>query len=355
MDISVIGAAGAIGREIVAQIVAGRVLRPAERLQLVGRGGSASANALFGLRSDLMDAYAETSPQLDIALSPEDVVGDLIVMAAGVTPGANAHGTMSRDDVAHANRAVFEAYAQSVARYGQGQEVVLIVTNPVELGVAVFAEWIGTRRVIGMGAYSDSLRFRREVAADLGVPRQLVSGYVAGEHGSYLVPLWSSVRVYGQTLAETVDAVGRLRTGGDYGYFQAQVAEARHSIRELLTTDIVQAFDRVDAMPADVRVLLRPELTHLSGAKTVMATANATVDMVRQIVEGREISGAGQVALDGRGAYGLTGVLGLPLILSNQGVVRVQTPSLWPEEEHALHLAAAAIAQKISGWRTSPL
>jgi len=32
MDISVIGAGGAIGREIVAQLVAGRVLKPTERL-----------------------------------------------------------------------------------------------------------------------------------------------------------------------------------------------------------------------------------------------------------------------------------------------------------------------------------
>ena len=353
MDISVIGAAGAIGREIVAQIVAGRVLRPAERLQLVGRGGSASASALFGLRSDLMDAYAETAPQLDIALSPEDVVGDLVVMAAGVTPGAGPSGTMSRDDVAHANRPVFEAYADSLAKYGQGQEVALIVTNPVELGVAVFAERMGARRVIGMGAYSDSLRFRREVAADLGVPRQLVSGYVAGEHGSSLVPLWSSVRVYGLTADETTAAVERLRTGGEYAHFQAQVAAARRSIHSLLTTDIVQAFDRIEAMPADVRVLLRPELTHLSGAKTVMATANATVDMVRQIVEGREISGAGQVSLDGLSAYGLRGVMGLPLILSNQGVVRVQTPPLWPAEEQALHESADAIARKLADWKAS--
>lgn len=100
MDVSVIGVGGDIGRGIVAQIVAGRVLRPTERLQLVGRGGGASERVLYGLRSDLTDAYAETAPQMDIALRPEDVVADVVVMAAGVTPGAQAAGTMSRDDVA---------------------------------------------------------------------------------------------------------------------------------------------------------------------------------------------------------------------------------------------------------------
>jgi len=59
MDISVIGAGGAIGWEIVAQLVAGRVLKPTERLQLVGKHGGASERVLFGLRSDLTDAYTE--------------------------------------------------------------------------------------------------------------------------------------------------------------------------------------------------------------------------------------------------------------------------------------------------------
>jgi malate dehydrogenase len=353
LDISVIGAAGDIGREIVAQIVAGGVLKPTERLQLVGRAGGTSEGVLFGLRSDLTDAYAETAPQLDIALAPEDVVGDVIVMAAGGTLKAAAGRPVSRDDVATINAPIFEAYARSLGRYGQGQEIVLVVTNPVELGVAIFADHIGTRRVIGMGAYSDSLRFRREVAADLGVPRQLVSGYVAGEHGTNLVPLWSSVRVYGMNTEETQDAVARLRCLNDYSEFQQRVAQARISLQTLLTTSVPQTFERVEEMPPDMRVLLRPELTHLSGSKTVMATANATVDMVRQIVEGREISVAGQIMLDGLSAYGLHGVMGLPLILSNQGVVRVQTPTLWPEEERALRDASRAITQKIATWRAN--
>lgn len=351
MDISVVGAGGAIGRGIVALLVADRVLKPTERLQIIGRGGGASERALYGLRSDLTDAYVETAPQIDIGLGPSDLVGDVVIMTAGVTPGARAEGTMSRDDVALANLAVFEAYARALAKQGQGQEVVIVVTNPVELGVAVFAEHIGARRVIGIGAYSDSLRFRREIASDLGVPRQLVSGYVGGEHGEHLVPLWSSVRVFGMEPAEVQEALAGLRPTG-LGTYRAQVEAARDGIKHLLTGDTQAAFEAVEAMPADVRVRLRPELTHLSGSKTVMATANVTVDMVRQIVEGREMSVAGQVALEAsRGAYGLSGVLGLPLIVSNQGVVRVQSPPLWPDEEDALRLAAQSISAKIAHWR----
>ena len=350
MDISVVGAGGAIGREIVAQLVAGRVLRPTERLQLVGRRGGASERVLFGLRSDLTDAYAENAPQMDIALGPEEVLGDLIVMAAGTTPGPGAEGTMSRDQVACANLPAFDRLAQALVRYGQGREVVIVVTNPVELGVSVMARYLGARRVIGIGAYSDSLRFRREIAADLGVPRQLVSGYVAGEHGTHLVPLWSSVRVYGLDDEETAAAVRALRGGGTAADYPARVAAARDSLRPLLLSDTRAAFEVVETMPPDVRVQLRPELTHLSGSRTVMATANVTVDMVRQMMEGREMSVAGQVMLEGEGVYGIRGALGMPLIVSHQGVVRVLAPPVWQEEARALHEAAAAIGEKIARW-----
>ena len=354
MDISVVGAGGAIGREIVAQLVAGRVLRPTERLQLVGKRGGASERMLYGLRSDLTDAYAENAPLMDIALEPEDVVGDIIVMAAGATPGPSAGGgTMTRDDVAAANLPVFLAHAKALAAHGQGHEVVLVVTNPVELGVWVMARELSARRVIGIGAYSDTLRFRREIAADLGVPRQLVSGYVAGEHGANLVPLWSTVRVYGLNDGEIADSVRALRGEATLADFPERAAAARDALGHLALTDTRAAFAAIDTLPPDIRVQLRPELTHLSGARTVMATANVTVDMVRQMLEGREMSVAGQILLEGDGVYGLRGVLGLPLLASNQGVVRIPAPSLWPEEHLALREAAVAIAEKVARWQSA--
>ncbi|NJO21534.1 MAG: hypothetical protein HC838_17895 [Spirulinaceae cyanobacterium RM2_2_10] len=62
MDVAVIGASGDCGREIVAQLVGVGALEPTERLQLVGRMDGRSAKLLFGLCSDLEDAYAEKAP-----------------------------------------------------------------------------------------------------------------------------------------------------------------------------------------------------------------------------------------------------------------------------------------------------
>jgi len=193
MDVSVIGASGDCGREIVSQLVALAALAPTERLQLVGRANGRSARLLYGLCSDLNDAYAEMAPMLDVALAPEDIVADVIVMAAGATVAGEI---TSRADLAAINLPLFKTYAQAIARYGGGHEIVIIVTNPVELAVEVFSRQLGRHRVIGVGAYSDSLRFRREIAADLGVRRQLVQGFIVGEHGEGMVPLWSSVQIY---------------------------------------------------------------------------------------------------------------------------------------------------------------
>ena len=62
------------------------------------------------------------------------------------------------------------------------------------------------------------------------------------------------------------------------------------------------------------------------------------------------MSVAGQVMLEGDGVYGIRGVLGMPLLVSHQGVVRVLAPPVWQEEARALHEAAAAISEKIARW-----
>ena len=46
-----------------------------------------------------------------------------------------------------------------------------------------------------MGAFSDSQRFRWEIASQLGIGRQRVHAVIGGEHGLGMVPVWSTVRI----------------------------------------------------------------------------------------------------------------------------------------------------------------
>ncbi|GED10256.1 lactate/malate family dehydrogenase [Cellulosimicrobium cellulans] len=360
MDVAVVGATGDVGRQVCTQIVERRVLPPTARLQLVGRAGGASGRAVHGLRADLVDAYDEHAPLLDVAHSPEDVTADVIVVAAGLTPPARTGADPDRRVLAATNGAVLAEYADAIARHGSGHEVVVVVTNPVELGVAVMAERLGRHRVLGMGAWLDTLRFRRELAVELGVRRHRVGGFVGGQHGEDAVPLWSTVRVSGLDADERARAVAALRRGRTLDALPAEIAAAKDELARVAAADMGAAFDLIDTWPADLRLVTRPWMTHQSGAKTPAGTASATVDLLEVVLDGREIVVAGQVALDGEldGRLDGTrsgpdgdphrGVLGVPVVLGPGGWTRVLLDELPDDEARRLAQAADGIAATVA-------
>ena len=149
---------------------------------------------MFGLRIDLLDAYAVRAPIVEPVLDAEAIDADVVLMVAGTTPAHDPGIGTTRDAVAAANLRVFDEYARSLARHGHGHEVVIIASNPVELAVDVFARHLERHRVMGAGSYNDTLRFRREIASGIpGGAHTAVTGYVLGEHGPHLVPIWSSL------------------------------------------------------------------------------------------------------------------------------------------------------------------
>ena len=350
MDVAVLGATGDVGRQVCTQLVERRILPPTSRLQLVGRPGGASGRAVHGLRADLVDAYDEHAPLIDVAHSPDDVVADVIVVAAGATSPARAGASLDRTRLALGNREVFAGYADAIARHGSGHEVVIVVSNPVEVGVAVMARTLGAHRVVGMGAWLDTLRFRREIAAELGVRRHRVGGFVAGQHGEDAVPLWSTVRISGHDPAERERTLRRLRRGRTLDAFPREIAQAQAELVEVAAVDVGAAYRLIDTWPADLRLVARPWMTHQSGAKTATATAAATADLVEVVLDGRETVVAGQVALDGEVSLAgrpLRGVLGVPLVLGPEGWTRVLLDPVPDDEARRLRGAAAAVGASL--------
>jgi len=351
MDVAVIGATGDCGRQIAARISTERLLLPTNRLQLVGRNSAKSAGRLYGLATDLKDANAEFAPQIDVATSPEDVVADIIVFVAGVQPdGSSGPRTTLRDELARANLAAFQEYARAISKTSYGHEIVLIVTNPVELGVEVFAREMGRHRVIGIGAYSDSMRFRREIAKDIGVRRQLVRGFVLGEHGDGILPAWSTVSVHGWERDELENRLP-LMCGGRAGEsFETRLNAERDTMMALLNSgDVTAAFEHVSMLEPDLRVALKPYATLLSGARTSFATAAVVVDLVRTLLDGREVVVAGQARLEGE-FLGLHGALGVPLSVGGAGGLRVLEVPLCVNETQHLIRSSQRVNAKIEGW-----
>jgi len=347
MDIAVIGACGDVGRQIVQHIVVERLLPCERRLVLVANADGASARSVYGLAADLIDAYAEICPRIEVVLDPEELQADLIVMAAGATLPPDPSATRgSRDELAERNAPVFERYAEVLKRNGHGSEIVVCITNPNELAVALFAKHLNRRRVIGMGAFLDSLRFRKELALDLGVPRQAVHALVAGEHGSGIVPLWSDVHVYGFTPDRLAEALASIRSEQEVSPFSEVVDRALREMHDLVAAGrVLEAYAAVDRYPADVRVVVRPFVTHFSGAKTVIGTARATMEFLRTITQGSDVLVSGQIALDGE-AYGIRGTIGVPFVVGNQGVDRVFELPLSDSERRLLCDSAVRVREK---------
>ncbi|WP_062314581.1 malate dehydrogenase [Demequina rhizosphaerae] len=351
MDVAIVGATGDVGRAICGQLIERGELGPTSRLQLVGRPGGSSGDAVHGLRVDLIDAHDEHAPHIDVATRPADVVADVIVMTAGRTLPTGTGQPIDRDKLAADNRRVFEQYADAIAAYGSGHEVVIVVSNPVELAVEVFARRLGRHRVIGMGAWLDTLRFRREIAATLGIRRHRVGGFVAGQHGDRMVPLWSTVRLRGLDPDERTEIVDRLRGDRTLASFASEVRAAKQRIAD--TPDVAAAFAAVDSFPPDIQAVIRPYLTHQSGAKTAHGTANATVDLVRTVLDGRDIVVAGQVLLDGEielGGNPWHGVIGVPVAVGPDGWSQVMLDDLAPDESRALWEVAQSINESLVAW-----
>ena len=357
MDISVIGASGGCGREVVTRLVSQGVLGRRELLQLVG-GNPASRRPsyLHGLRADLQDAYAENIPEIDVTDDADEIVGDIVVMAAGATfptDSAQAGALQNRDDLARANYPLFEHFAAAVARNRKGNPpVVIVLSNPVELGVHVFCRHLPREYVLGMGAFSDSQRFRWEIASQLGLVRQRVHASMAGEHGLGMVPLWSTVRIHGLQANELAATVARLRAGTVSADFPTRLAAEHAALMAQMMADPidgpVRALERVARLPPDLRVALKPFPVHYSQAKTISATATATVELVSALCEGRAVEICAQY--QHRGELGIHGPIGNRLIL--EGAVRRVVPGddLSDEELALLQACGARCRSKIREW-----
>jgi malate dehydrogenase len=221
---------------------------------------------------------------------------------------------------------------------------VVVQSNPVELGVAVFAEALGPDRVIGAGAYSDTLRFRREIADGLGRRRPQVHGFMVGQHGDHLVPAWSTVAVDGIDADALADWIRGQRRDRPLTGLPDEIRATRDAlVAQVGRGEIDEAFRVLAGCPADLRAAVKPFLVHYTAGRTTeMVTAHAVADLIGILTRGTPEVVSVQVALDGAPAgAGLTGVGAIPVTLDRVG----WTPApvvLAADEDAALRAALDA-------------
>jgi len=339
MTIAIVGASGDIGRRLVLLLARSRLLSEDHRVVLVGRSSGASKDLLYGLLEDLKDAFGGLLPQVEVCLDPEEIDAQLVVMTAGVTFPRSPTTDFTREKLRAYNLEVFRYYADLVSP----RSIVIHVSNPVELGVKVFADRLGLDKVVGMGCLLDTLRFRKEIARAWGVPVCDVSAMVLGDHGPLMVPLWSSVRVSGWE-GEATEA--RIREELAIEAHSPLMEVWSRLISDMKERPLVEIFRELDRMPMLYRLFIRPWLTHYSGSKTVVGPAGAVMMILEDLLTKGWFHGPLHVVLRGE-FYGFRGIMAVPVVMDLKGVVRVVEVPLWDFELEQLRRANEGIMRRL--------
>lgn len=345
MNVAIVGATGHCGRQVAAQLIERSLLPETVTIHLIGHAGGAHESQLWGLRADLRDAFADQAPEIEIGTDVASVDVDLVVMMAGATV---TRETKDRAALADTNRRIFAEAAEAVGRM-PGEVTVIVQSNPVEMAVAAFARHIPRDRIIGAAAWSDSLRFRRELATDLGIRRPMVNAQMWGQHGDHLVPMWSRIHARGVSEQKLADVIGAARAGRALTDLPAEIAESRSRMLGIINDgDVPGAYVFVQHQPADIRAAIKPFFTHFTaGQTTELATAHAVVDIVGFLAHGQQITIPAQVMLEGE-FDGLRGPVAVPVLLDPMGWSQVVDEAIADDERKALVAASRAIADSMA-------
>ena len=340
ISIAILGASGSVGTALAAQVLRSGLLEPQDRVQLVGHGNPDSEARLLATRIDLLDAFDDSRVELEVVPQISDLDADIVVITSGI--GLSPKCT-NRRDMGVINLELFQEIAVECAAHVP-DSLFIVVSNPVELAVQTLCEKLDRKRVVGMGAQQDSLRFARAIARDLGMSRHQVRATVLGEHGQSMVPLWSSVEL--TTRQKEMDrALEDLRKQSNAIDLRERVASLRQSVVALLEKEeIAEAYEVARCAAPDARIFIEPFITGHCMHSTPNATANATLRVIAAALADDHRRIHGQVMIEGE-CLGMHGVFGVPISLDRAGWIQrpMDLQSISPLEQAMIADSAKSI------------
>lgn len=230
-----------------------------------------------------------------------------------VTAGRARQPGMTRADLIDVNRRVIHAAGAAIAAHAP-KAIVIVVTNPLdEMTVEMLrATGFPRNQVLGMAGTLDSSRFRNALAMAAGVEVRDVEAITLGSHGDEMAPIVSASRIKGRPLDVFLDA--------------EQIDACVH-----------------DAITGGGQVVALKKT-----GSAVIAPAHSSVEVMDHIRGAR--AGTVPVSVMLEGEYGIDGVvLGVPCHLGLTGLLSVEEMKLSANETAALHAAAKAIRERLSG------
>jgi L-lactate dehydrogenase len=234
-----------------------------------------------------------------------------------ITAGAKQESGQSRLDLLHKNALIIEAIVDDIVAQGS-EGVLVLVTNPVDVLTHLAHKRTSWERgrVIGSGTVLDSARFRYLLSKHCNVDVHNVHAYVLGEHGDSQVASWSMTHIGGVPIQEYCN-----QCGGCDGWQQI-----KNDIEETVRRSAYHIIDYKGA--------------------TNYAVGLALVRIVGAIL--RDERSVLTVSIPLEGEYGLSDVsLGVPCIVSQNGVESVIEAHLPAEEKEALDASASILKGSI--------
>lgn len=228
---------------------------------------------------------------------------DLFIVTSGLArkPG------MSRDDLLAKNTEIIHSVCQHIAAKSPNA-FVIVVSNPLDAMTYAAAKVTGfdKRKVIGMAGVLDAARFNCFIAEALNVWPGDVQSILLGGHGDDMVPLARFTTVAGVPLAKLMPAdkinqlIDRTRNGGI-------------------------------------------EIVNLLGTSAYYAPAAGAVKMAQAILFDRRELMCCCAYCDGQ--YGLRQYVGVPVILSANGVEQIIELELTDQEKQLFAASAQHVRE----------
>lgn len=204
----------------------------------------------LAVQTDLADAETALVAHPEITIQDYAALGraQVLVIAVG-------HSALAKEqpmaELTESGQAVLE-FADKVKQSGF-KGIVLNLTNPNEAITAFLQQklFLPTKQVLGIGTVLETAQMRRAVAHAAHLSSANVSGFVYGQHAGRQTFAWSTVRVNGQSLEESINGhsldESQVKVQADLGSWytlkglgynaSAAVAWSRRIIRAILSDE----------------------------------------------------------------------------------------------------------------------
>ncbi len=243
-----------------------------------------------------------------------DAVGADIAI---VTAGAKQRPGESRLDLVQRNVEIFKQLIPELVQYCP-DAIILIVSNPVD--ILTYVTWklsgLPSNRVLGSGTVLDTARFRYLLARQLNLDTRSVHGYIIGEHGDSLVPVWSQLNIAGTKFCD--------------GNWPGSLSSEDPLLNEIFH-GVKNAADEIIQRKGATRYAIGLGVTQI--VKAILRNQNRVITVSKLIKDFHSIEDV---------------CLSLPMVLNRQGATKILNINLSNTELSQLHNSAKVLREVIA-------